>query len=390
MNPETNPYNPGAGYPPPELVGRDPLISQVRIALGRRIGGRHGKHFFLIGLRGVGKTVLLKHVRSIAREMGYEEAFGEAASLGPSSGAFPRRIAKKIADMLPHLTKGLAAKASEKIRRSLSAFSVGISPDGVSLRIDADPSFSNTDYALMEEDLTDLVIAVGEAAAARKKGILIAVDEVQDLSEGELAALIAAAHQADQQELPVLLIGAGLPHLPGKAGNAKSYSERLFNFRRLGPLPEDDARAALLLPAEREGVKIQQAALDLMVSASEGYPYFIQEWGNNTWDVAKGRTITADDVKTAEPLVESSLDENFYQVRMGRLTPKEAEYLQAMARLGPGPHRSADIAEQLGVRSEKISARRKDLIDKGMIYSPAHGEIAFSVPLFHKYLNRIL
>ena len=390
MNPETNPYNPGAGYPPPELVGRDPLISQVRIALGRRIGGRHGKHFFLIGLRGVGKTVLLKHVRSIARDMGYEEAFGEAASLGPSSGAFPRRIAKKIADMLPHLTKGLAAKASEKIRRSLSAFSVGISPDGVSLRIDADTSFSNIDNALMEEDLADLVIAVGEAAAARKKGILIAVDEVQDLSEGELAALIAAAHQADQQELPVLLIGAGLPHLPGKAGNAKSYSERLFNFRRLGPLPEDDARAALLLPAEREGVKIQQAALDLMVSASEGYPYFIQEWGNNTWDVATGRTITADDVKTAEPLVESSLDESFYQVRMGRLTPKETEYLQAMATLGPGPHRSADIAEQLGVRSENISARRKDLIDKGMIHSPAHGEIAFSVPLFHKYLNRIL
>lgn len=393
MNPETNPYNPGAGYPPPELVGRDPLISQVRIALGRRIGGRHGKHFFLIGLRGVGKTVLLKHVRSIARDMGYEEAFGEAASgpsLGHSSGAFTRKIAKKIANMLPQLTKGLTSQASEKIRRSLSAFSVGISPDGVSLRIDSDPSFSHTDYALMEEDLADLVIAVGEAAAAKKKGILIAVDEVQDLTEGELAALIAAAHQADQHELPVLLIGAGLPHLPGKAGNAKSYSERLFNFRRLGPLPEEDARAALLLPAEREGVKIQKAALDLMVGASEGYPYFIQEWGNNTWDVATGRTITADDVKTAEPLVESSLDENFYQVRMGRLTPKETEYLRAMASLGPGTHRSADIAERLGVRSENISARRKHLIDKGMIYGPARGELAFSVPLFDKYLNRIL
>lgn len=390
MDPAINPYNPGAGYPPPELVGRDHLISQVRIALGRRISGRHGKHFFLIGLRGVGKTVLLKHVRTIAKDMGYEEVFGEAASSGPSSGTFPRRMAKKIDNILPQLTKGLAAKASEKIRRALSAFSVGISPDGVSLRIDSDPNFSNIDYELMGEDLTDLVLAVGEAAAAQEKGILIAVDEVQDLPEGELAALIAAAHQADQEELPVLLIGAGLPHLPGKAGNAKSYSERLFNFRSLGPLPEDDTRAALLLPAEREGVKIQESALDLMVAASEGYPYFVQEWGNNTWDVATGATITAGDVKTAEPLVETSLDENFYQVRKGRLTPKETEYLQAMAALGPGPHRSSDIAEQLGVRSDKISARRKDLIDKGMIYSPAHGELAFSVPLFDKYLNRIL
>ena len=390
MDPAINPYNPGAGYPPPELVGRDHLISQVRIALGRRISGRHGKHFFLIGLRGVGKTVLLKHVRTIAKDMGYEEVFGEAASSETSSGTFPRRMAEKIDNILPQLTKGLAAKASEKIRRSLSAFSVGISPDGVSLRIDSDPNFSNIDHEFMEEDLTDLILAVGEAAAAREKGILIAVDEVQDLPEGELAALIAAAHQADQEELPVLLIGAGLPHLPGKAGNAKSYSERLFNFRSLGPLPEDDTRAALSLPAEREGVKIQESALDLMVAASEGYPYFVQEWGNNTWDVATGDTITAGDVKTAEPLVETSLDENFYQVRKGRLSPKETEYLQAMAALGPGPHRSSDIAEQLGVKSDKISARRKDLIDKGMIYSPAHGELAFSVPLFDKYLNRIL
>lgn len=187
MDPAVNPYNPGAGYPPPELVGRDHLISQVRIALGRRISGRHGKHFFLIGLRGVGKTVLLKHVRTIAKDMGYEEVFGEAASSETSSGTFPRRMAKKIGNILPQLTKGLAAKASEKIRRSLSAFSVGISPDGVSLRIDSDPNFSNIYHELMEEDLTDLVLAVGEAAAAREKGILIAVDEVQDLPEGELA-----------------------------------------------------------------------------------------------------------------------------------------------------------------------------------------------------------
>ena len=388
MDPQTNPYNPGAGYPPPELVGRDALISQFRIALGRRISGRHGKHIFLIGLRGVGKTVLLYHVRALAKEMGYEVIFGEAASSGPSAGTFPARVARKIGDMLPELTMGPASKTAERIRRSLRAFSVSVSPDGVSLRIDSNPNPSHADYGFIEEDLTDLVVAVGEAATERKKGVLIAVDEVQDLHEGELSALIAAVHQVDQMQLPVLLIGAGLPHLPGKACDAKSYSERLFQFPELARLSHEDSEAALVLPASRVGVEIEKAALGLMVEASEGYPYFIQQWGNCTWDVAKDKTIGEHDVKAAESLVEARLDQDFYQGRMGRLTQKEIEYLRAMANIGAEPYKSADIAEALGVQQSSISNRRKDLINKGMIYSPSHGELAFSVPMFDKYLKR--
>lgn len=322
--------------------------------------------------------------------MGYEEVFGEAASSGPSAGTFPARVARKIGAILPQLTAGLASKAVEKIRRSLSAFSISVSPDGVSLRIDSDPNFSHADFGLMEEDLTDLVVDVGQVAAERKKGILLAVDEVQDLNEGELAALIAAVHQADQMQLPIFLIGAGLPHLPGKACDAKSYSERLFQFPRLARLPPEEAEAALVLPASRVGVAIDKAALAHMVEESDGYPYFIQQWGNCTWDLAEGSTITEHDAKAAAPIVEATLDEHFYQGRMGRLTQKETEYLRAMASLAPGPYRSSDIAKSLGVDQNNISNRRKDLIDKGMIYSPAHGELEFSVPMFDRHLRRTL
>ena len=203
-----------------------------------------------------------------------------------------------------------------------------------------------------------------------------------------LAALIAAVHQVDQMQLPVLLIGAGLPHLPGKACDAKSYSERLFQFPELARLSHEDSEAALVLPASRVGVEIEKAALGLMVEASEGYPYFIQQWGNCTWDVAKDKTIGEHDAKAAESLVEARLDQDFYQGRMGRLTQKEIEYLRAMANIGAEPYKSADIAEALGVQQSSMSNRRKDLINKGMIYSPSHGELAFSVPMFDKYLKR--
>ena len=388
MDSQNNPFNPGAGYPPPELVGRDYLTSEFRIALGRRIKRRHGKHIFLIGLRGVGKTVLLNQACSIAKGMEYEVIFGEVKATSSTSGAFLRVLAEDIGDMLPQLTKGLAAKASEKIRRALGAFSVNFSPDGISIRLDPNPNESRYTSVFIERDLTNLFVAMGEAAAEQGRGILIAIDEVQDLTEHELAAVIAAAHRSDQLQLPILLIGAGLPHLPGKAGDAKSYAERLIEFPQLGRLPEDDAKAALVLPAEREGVKIQEQALDRMVVESEGYPYFIQEWGKRAWDVASENQITQDDVREAEKLVAESLDKNFFQVRMGRLTPKEMEYLHAMASLGAGPHRSSDISKQLGVSSRNISVRRQALINKGMIYSPTYGEQAFSVPLFDKYLKR--
>ncbi len=388
MDPNTNPFNPGAGFPPPELVGRDYLSSEFRIALGRRAMRRHGKHMLLIGLRGVGKTVLLNHACDLAKDMDFEVVVGETDASKHQAGAFTSELAQQIGELLPRLTKGLAAKVLDKIRQTLSSFSMTFSPDGPSLKFDADTISTNINYS--SGSLTNLFVAVGEAAAERRKGILVAIDEVQDLPIEDLSALIAAAHRADQMQLPILLIGAGLPNLPGKACEAKSYSERLFQFPPLRPLTEDDAKAALLRPTQREGVNIQNEALEHMVEAAEGYPYFIQEWGNRAWDVASGNTITVDDAKAAELLVEASLDENFYSGRTSRLTPKEIEYLHAMAQLGPGPHSSGEIAKKLGATTSNVSVRRKDLIEKGMIHSPAHGELAFSVPMFDKYLKRVL
>ena len=388
MDSRTNPFNPGAGFPPPELAGRDYLISRMKIALGRRAVRRHGKHMLLVGLRGVGKTVLLNHACELAKDMDFEVVVGETDASKRQAGAFARELAQNIGEILPHLAKGLAARALDKIRQALSSFSMTISPDGLSFKVETDPDPASIIYS--SASLTGLFVAVGEAAAEREKGILIAIDEVQDLPIEDLSALIAAAHRADQMQLPILLIGAGLPNLPGKACEAKSYSERLFHFPSLGPLTEDDARSALLLPAEREGVKIQKEALEQMVEAAEGYPYFIQEWGSNTWEIATGNTITADDVKAAKPLVEASLDENFYSGRTGRLTPKEIEYLHAMAQLGPGTHSTGEIAKKLGVVTSSISVRRQDLMDKGMIYSPAYGALAFTVPMFDRYLKRVL
>ena len=332
--------------------------------------------------------MLLNHACDLAKDMDYAVIFEEADSSMYRAGAFTTELAQQIGTILPQLTKGLAARALDKIRQALSAFSMTISPDGLSLKVEADPSPAS--IANPGRNLTNLFVAVGEAAAERKKSILIAVDEVQDLPVGDLSALIAAAHRADQLLLPILLIGAGLPNLPGKTGNAKSYSERLFQFPRLGPLKEDEAKEALVIPAERAGVEFQKSALNQIVAVSEGYPYFIQEWGKRTWNVASSNTITTKDVKTAEPIVEIALDEDFYHVRVGRLTPREIEYLQAMAQLGPGPYSSPEIAKKLGVSTSSLSTRRKDLIDKGMIYSPTHGELAFSVPLFDKHLKRAL
>ena len=389
MDSQDNPFNPGAGFPPPELAGRDYLTSEFKVALGRRINRRHGKHMFLIGLRGIGKTVLLNHSCSLAEEMNYEVVFLEVKATESKSGGFLRILAKDIGDLLPYLTKGLASRASDKIRRALSAFSVNLSADGVSISVDPNRKDYPIDTDFIEKDLTNLFVAVGEAAAVQEKGILIAIDEVQDLTQHELAAVLAAAHRIDQLQLPLLLIGAGLLNLPGKAGNAKSYAERLVDFPRLYPLPEKDAKAALVVPAEKKGVSIQETALDEMIDKSGGYPYFIQEWGKRTWNAASGNTITADDVRRAEPVVEKSLDENFFATRTDRLTRREIEFLGAMASLGPGPHKLADIAIEMQVKSSTISPRRQDLIDKGMIYSPSYGELAFSVPMFDDYIKRV-
>lgn len=382
MDRRRNPYSPGAGSMPPELVGRDSLVEEFDISLTRVLNGLHSKHVLIIGLRGVGKTVLLNRATDIARDIGYEVAYLEA----PEPGSFADQLSQLIHSILLSLRRGAASKAVDKALEALGLFSLGIA-EGVSISLDAGARARQT-ANFLEGDFVSLIVAAGEAAADRKRGLLIALDEAQVLTKSELAALIAAVHRTTQMGLPVLLIGAGLPNLPKNAGEAKSYSERLFEFPALGPLEDHEAEAALKLPAEREGVRFRGDALKKMVAASSGYPYFIQEWGKHAWDIASENAITDQDVESAEVLVEASLDRNFYRVRTDRLTEKELEYLRAMAQLGEGPHRSGDIAAQLKSTSRKVAPLRDRLIKKGMIFSPSHGDTAFSVPLFDEYLRK--
>jgi hypothetical protein len=380
-----NPYRPGAGTLPPALIGRDELLRQFEITLGRAIAGRPGKSVMTVGLRGVGKTVLLNRFSALADERGYLVAFIEASD----SGNFRTLLSVHLRKILIELDRGAVSRAVAKALRVLKSFTLQL-PDGSTIQLDPEPLLGEADSGRLDEDLPDLLVAVGEAARDRKRGILIAVDEVQYLSEVELSALIVAVHRTTQLDLPLILVGAGLPQLPGLAGEARSYSERLFEFPEIGSLDDSDARAVLSLPAEAAGVSFTSDALEAMVRASQGYPYFLQEWGSHAWNHAVQSPIPLADVVAVGPLVAAALDRDFFRVRLDRLTPKEREYLRAMAELGAGPHRSGDIATKLGVRVESVAPRRSGLIRKGMIYSPAHGDTAFTVPLFDEFLRRAL
>jgi hypothetical protein len=219
---------------------------------------------------------------------------------------------------------------------------------------------------------------------------VVFLDELQYVEEPQLEALITALHRCAQRELPVTLVGAGLPQLRGLTGRAKSYAERLFDFPEVGPLPPAAARLALTRPVEAEGARFDDRAVARIVELTEGYPYFLQEWGKHSWEVADASPITVEDVAAATQLAVAALDESFFRVRFDRLTPAEKRYLRAMADLGPGPHRSGDIAERLGRKVTAMAPLREQLIAKGMIWSPSHGDTAFTVPLFDAFMRRIM
>ena len=383
MDPFENPFRPGAGAPPPALVGRDALIDGFSLTLRRAVAGRPGKSVMPIGLRGVGKTVLLNRFEAIAREQGLRVGFIEA----PESGDFRRLLAARLRAILLDLDRGPVSTVVKRALGTLKAFTYNL-PDGTSISIDVDPLRGSADSGVLSEDVTELLVATGEAARDRRSGVVLAIDEVQYLSGEELSAMISAIHRTVQLDLPVVLVGAGLPQLPGLAGDAKSYAERLFEFPRIGSLSKSDAEAVLVLPAEEQGVSFARAALRELLEHTQGYPYFLQEWGYHVWNAAESSPIRAGDVQRVAADVQRHLDDNFFLVRMDRLTPAERKYLRAMAELGPGPHRSGDIAGQLGVKVESVAPRRSGLIQKGMIYSPAHGDTAFTVPLFDEFLRR--
>jgi len=343
----------------------------------------------MVGLRGVGKTVLLDRLRDDAEAAGIQTLRVEA----PESRSLPAILAPQLRQALLRLSRNeLAKDFAQRALRGLAGFAkaLKLKYQDIEVGLDLEPEPGLADNGDLEHDLQALLEVAG--AAAKKAGTALAmfVDELQYVAEEELAALITALHRTAQRSLPVVLVGAGLPQLPGKMGRAKSYAERLFDFPPIGPLPRDAARLAITKPAEDQGVSVDEDALDHILRETRGYPYFLQEWGKHAWDAADAPPITLQDVERATASAIAALDESFFRVRFDRLTPLEKRYLRAMAELGPGPHRSGDIAEKLGREVTSLGPTRSQLIVKGMIWSPSHGDTAFTVPLFDEFMKRII
>lgn len=387
MDPVRNPFAPGAGTRPPELAGRDALLETVRIAIDRIRVGRPAKSVLMVGLRGVGKTVLLDQMCEDARAAGIQTVRLEA----PEGRSLPAMLAPQLRVALLELSRLEKAKhLAERGLRALAGFAKALKVKfgDIEVGIDLDPEAGLADNGDLEQDLPALLEAVGEAARAAGTAVVLFVDELQYVPEAQLAVLIASLHRCAQRQSPVTMVGAGLPQLRGQTGEAKSYAERLFDFPDVGPLDPKDARRAIEKPIHDEQVEIEDAAVERIITETQGYPYFLQEWGKHAWDTADDSPITLHDVEVGSRIAVAALDASFFRVRFDRLTPFEKRYLRGMAELGPGPHRSGDIADSLGRKVTSLAPTRNQLIAKGMIWSPAHGDTAFTVPLFDQFLRR--
>lgn len=384
-----NPFSPGAGSPPPELAGRDAILELARVLLGRVKAGRPEKSLLLTGLRGVGKTVLLNEMERMAQRQGYRTILVEAHE------------GKALAVLLaPHLRRLLfdldrMAGAGDKARRGIAVLksfisAITIKVGDLDIGLDIEPEQGAADSGDLEVDLPALFTAVGEAAQERGTAVAILIDEIQYFSSPELSALIMAMHKMQQRQLPLVLMGAGLPILPGLAGESQSYAERLFSFPDVGPLPEADAIRALQEPVQAAGEKFSPEALEEIFRMTRGYPYFLQEWGYQAWNHAVSSPISLDVVQETSAAVSHRLDQNFFRVRFDRLTPREKKFLRAMAELGSGPYRTSDIADKLASRINTLGPVRASLIKKGMVFSPSHGDMAFTVPLFDEFMRRAI
>lgn len=359
------------------------------MALGRIVNGKPAKSVLMVGLRGVGKTVLLDQVRKDADAAGIYTLRVEA----PENRSLPALIAPQIRQALLRLDRVEAAKATA--RRALGALAgfaraLKVKYQDIEVGVDYPPEPGLADNGDLEIDLTALLEQVGTAARAAGSAVVAFIDELQYVKEQQLGALIAALHRCSQNELPLTVVGAGLPQLRGMAGNAKSYAERLFDFPTIGPLTDAEAELAIVKPARDEGVEYDSQAVAAIILRTKGYPYFLQEWGKHAWDQARQSPITAQDIEAASKSAIAALDDSFFRVRFDRLTPKERTYLRAMSDLGPGPHRSGDIAERLQRSVSSFGPLRSSLIIKGMIWSPGHGDTAFTVPLFDEFMRRIM
>jgi hypothetical protein len=387
MDPRKNPYAPGAGTKPPALVGRDKQIEAFDILLERLEHGYAEQSMIITGLRGVGKTVLLDVFREKAEARDWATVEWEVEKNSPFGAKMAAQVRRALLQIAPK------ARWTDRVLRAaaiLKSFTISFASDGaVTAGLDVEALAGVGDSGALAEDLSDLFVATGEAAQDNGVGVIFLLDEIQFLQPAELEALIVALHKCTRRALPITLVGAGLPQMPRLAGEAKSYSERLFRFVRIAELdPKGDARDALTLPAEPAGIAFRPKAVDFVVEYTQGYPYFLQEYGRIVWDETSASPVTLDDVRSVLPLVEARLDESFFRVRAERTTELELRYLYAMAELGPEPHKADEVARHIQRTAQQAGPIRSRLIDKGLLYTPGYGYAAFTVPQFDRYLLR--
>jgi hypothetical protein len=389
MDPVKNPYAPGAGSPPPELAGRQDVIQEAEIALRRLVVGNHSQSPILVGLRGVGKTVLLVKIQQLAEARNIKTISVEAHE----GKTLPELLIPGIRQALFALS--LVENAKDKARRGLRVLKsfvngLKININDIELGLSIEPESGTADTGDLENDFPEIMIALAEAASASKVPVALIIDEMQYLSEKEFSSLIMSVHKITQRRLPIILVGAGLPQILGLAGNSKSYAERLFAYPRIGALTERDATDAIVTPARSQGVKFEQAAINQILEVTKRYPYFLQQWAYEAWNIAEGDTIRARDVVSAHNNALAKLDSSFFKVRFERCTPSEKRYMRALAELGSGAFRSGDVADLLGLKTTSVAPTRGKLIKKGMIYAPAHGDTEFTVPMFDEYMKRAM
>lgn len=386
MDPVQNPYSPGAGRRPPELAGREPELDRFEVLCGRVAAARADRGVILTGLRGVGKTVLLNEFRARAEARGWIVAKLEAGGDRPLRALLGQSLNQALRSATGRHGLG------DRLRRALAvfkAFTLRVAPDGsLALGIDLDPAAGRADTGDLELDLTELALDLAETAAELGVGVLLLVDEMQDLAAGELAALAAAAHEASQRDAPFVVTGAGLPNLPAAITEAKSYAERLFEYRRIGPLAPDAAEAALVRPAEPLGVGWESGALAAVLAVARGYPYFLQVFGAATWDYAAGTPISTADAEVGVVAGRAELDVGFFGSRWERASPAQRIYLRGVGEGGDEPSSTAEVARRLGRRPSDVSVARDQLIKKGLLYSPDRGMVAFTVPGMADFLAR--
>ena len=389
MNPLDNPFAPGAGTPPPELAGRDELLESIHVAAERTRRRLVARSVLLLGLRGVGKTVLLERVHDRTQADGFATVMFEATE----RSFLPALLAAELHRALLRLSR--QQRLRDRVSRAMRTLAGFVSTlklryGDLEVAIDGSGEPGIADSGDLELDLVALFEVLGAVADASGTALIVLVDELQYVPKLELAALIAALHRAAQRRLPITLVAAGLPQLRARAAEAKTYAERLFEFREIGPLDEGASGDAVAKPVRARNVDIAPEALEMIFAQTQGYPYFLQEWGKHVWDIAERSPIDADVVVRASNEVAASLDAGFFRARFDRLTPAEKRYLRAMAEIGPGPHRSGEIARVLDRKVTSLAPTRAQLIAKGMVWSAARGDTAFTVPSFDRFMRRIL